>query len=57
VSEQCVERRLAAILAPDVAGYSRLLGANEVATLRAPAYLAWGDRLVEGLREVGMPEQ
>jgi adenylate cyclase len=30
-----VERRLAAILAADVAGYSRLMGADEVGTLRA----------------------
>ena len=30
-----IERRLAAILAADVAGYSRLMGANEVGTLAA----------------------
>ena len=30
-----VERRLAAILAADVAGYSRLMGADEEATLAA----------------------
>src|ERR1700726_3288124 len=30
-----VERRLAAILAADVAGYSRLIGANEEGTLAA----------------------
>jgi TolB-like protein/class 3 adenylate cyclase/Tfp pilus assembly protein PilF len=30
-----VERRLAAVLAADVAGYSRLMGIDEVATLRA----------------------
>jgi TolB-like protein/class 3 adenylate cyclase len=30
-----VERRLIAILAADVAGYSRLMGANEVSTLKA----------------------
>jgi adenylate cyclase len=35
MAEQRVERRLAAILAADVAGYSRLMGANEVGTLRA----------------------
>src|SRR5207237_7807703 len=29
----CVERRLAAVLAADVAGYSRLMGADEVGTL------------------------
>ena len=33
MSEQRVERRLAAILAADVAGYSRLVGADEEATL------------------------
>ncbi len=30
-----VERRLAAILAADVVGYSRLMGADEIGTLRA----------------------
>src|SRR3979490_451296 len=30
-----IERRLAAILATDIAGYSRLMGQDEVATLRA----------------------
>jgi adenylate cyclase len=35
VQEPRVERRLAAILASDVAGYSRLMGADEVGTLRA----------------------
>jgi class 3 adenylate cyclase len=30
-----VQRRLAAILAADVAGYSRLMGADEEGTLRA----------------------
>ena len=30
-----MERRLAAILAADVVGYSRLMGANEVGTLNA----------------------
>ena len=29
----CVERRLAAVLAADVAGYSRLMGVDEVGTL------------------------
>jgi len=33
--EERVERRLAAILAADVAGYSRLMGADEEGTLRA----------------------
>jgi class 3 adenylate cyclase/TolB-like protein len=35
LSGERVERRLAAILAADVVGYSRLMGADEVATLRA----------------------
>lgn len=35
MKEAGIERRLAAILAADVAGYSRLMGADEVATLRA----------------------
>jgi adenylate cyclase len=29
-----VERRLAAVLAADIAGYSRLMGAEEIGTLR-----------------------
>jgi hypothetical protein len=57
VGEQRIERRLAAILAADVAGYSRLMGANEVGTLRAlktlrkeiidPALTAHGGRVVK----------
>jgi class 3 adenylate cyclase len=35
MSEARVERRLAPILAVDVAGYSRLMGADEVGTLAA----------------------
>jgi adenylate cyclase len=35
MSDERVERRLAAILAGDVVGYSRLMGADEVGTLRA----------------------
>src|SRR5690242_21930516 len=35
VARERVERRLAAILAADVAGYSRLMGADEVGTLAA----------------------
>ena len=35
MNEAAVERRLAAILAADVVGYSRLMGADEVGTLRA----------------------
>jgi class 3 adenylate cyclase len=33
VTEQRIQRRLAAILAADVAGYSRLVGADEEGTL------------------------
>src|ERR1700756_338362 len=33
--QQRVERKLAAIVAADVAGYSRLMGADEVGTLQA----------------------
>ena len=35
MNEERVERRLAAILAGDVVAYSRLMGADEVGTLRA----------------------
>src|SRR6202166_1229922 len=35
VTRERVERRLAAVLAADVAGYSRLMGADEVGTLNA----------------------
>src|SRR5215208_8305849 len=35
MSEAPVERRLAAILAADIVGYSRLMGVDEVGTLRA----------------------
>ena len=35
MSRRTVERRLAAILAADIAGYSRLMGYDEVGTLRA----------------------
>ena len=31
----CIERQLAAILAADVPGYSRLMGADEIGTARA----------------------
>ena len=34
-SEERIERRLTAILAADVAGYSRLMGENEEGTLAA----------------------
>jgi class 3 adenylate cyclase/pimeloyl-ACP methyl ester carboxylesterase len=35
MTEGGIERRLAAILAADIAGYSRLMGSDEVATLRS----------------------
>src|SRR5258708_38997819 len=35
MKEDDIERRLAAILAADIAGYSRLMGNDEVGTLRA----------------------
>ena len=35
MTDERVERRLAAVLAADVAGYSRLMGADEVGTLSA----------------------
>ena len=57
VAEERVQRRLAAILAADVAGYSRLMGANEEGTLAAlkahrqelidPAVAAHGGRIVK----------
>jgi adenylate cyclase len=45
--KQPVERRLAAILAADVAGYSRLMGADEEGT---------HERLTEHLRELVDPK-
>jgi TolB-like protein/class 3 adenylate cyclase/Tfp pilus assembly protein PilF len=57
VGEQRVVRRLSAVLVGDVAGYSRLMGANEVGTLRAlktlrreivdPALSTHGGRVVK----------
>jgi adenylate cyclase len=57
MAEARVERRLAAILAADVAGYSRLMGADEVGTLAAlkahrreivdPAIIAHKGRIVK----------
>jgi adenylate cyclase len=35
VTDERVDRRLAAVLAADVAGYSRLMGVDEVGTLQA----------------------
>ena len=46
-NEQRVERKLAAIFAADVAGYSRLMGQDEVGTLRRLSnYRAIMDRLI-----------
>ncbi len=36
MAEERTQRRLAAILAADVVGYSRLMGADEAGTLAAP---------------------
>lgn len=57
MAEERVQRRLAAILAADVAGYSRLMGADEEGTLSAlkahrrelidPAIAAQGGRIVK----------
>ena len=57
MAEARVERRLAAILAADVVGYSRLMGADEAGTLAAlkrhretifhPAVAAHNGRLVK----------
>src|SRR6266581_1250130 len=56
MSEERVERRLAAILAADVAGYSRLMGVDEEGTARAlrehraaadPLVAAHGGRIVK----------
>ena len=44
---QSVQRKLAAIFAADVAGYSRLMGLDEVGTLRTlTAYRVIVDRLI-----------
>jgi adenylate cyclase len=56
VAEQKVQRRLAAILAADIAGYSRLMGEDEVATVRAlkghqaavlPLVAEFGGRIID----------
>ncbi len=66
-----IERRLAAILAANIAGYSPLMGADETGTARAlrehraaidPIVASHGGRIVkttgdgEGLRKAGLPE-
>jgi hypothetical protein len=47
-------RRLAAILAVDVAGYSRLMGEDEVGT--AQAVREHREAANEALRDAGLPE-
>jgi adenylate cyclase len=42
VPDQTPQRRLAAILAADVAGYSRMMGANEVGTFDRGRKARWG---------------
>ncbi len=56
-------RKLVAILAADVVGYSRLAGADEdrtLARLRAlrsdPTLVARRERLIDGLGKAGVPE-
>jgi adenylate cyclase len=44
MAEERIQRRLAAILAADVAAYSRLIGADEVGTLAALRDV-WTERL------------
>ncbi len=49
MAEKRVQRRLAAILAADVAGYSRLMGEDEEGTLAAlTAHLADFERQTSG---------
>lgn len=40
MARDTIQRRLAAILAADVVGYSRLMGVDEVGTLTALKYIA-----------------
>ena len=63
------KRRLAAILSADVAGYSRLMGADEEGTVAPGLTLARyrynfrfknpkdNERFLEGLQKGGLPEQ
>ena len=55
-NEQRVERRLAAIFAADVAGYSRLMSQDEAGTLRALSCGPEMEIFVGGLRKAGLPE-
>jgi len=41
VAEEDTERRLAAIMSADVAGYSRLIGKDEPGTLSALGGVSW----------------
>ena len=53
-----MERRLAAILAADVVGYSRLMGEDEAGTLDAlraswhPQFLTWGCQLAQPIHQL-----
>ena len=53
---QPIERKLVAIFAADVAGYSRLMGQDEVGTLRRlAAHREIMDRLIAQQRDGGLP--
>jgi hypothetical protein len=55
-SRERVERRLAAVLAADVAGYSRLMGEDEEGTLRPSAEgPGCADRAARCFRQIKMP--
>jgi class 3 adenylate cyclase len=47
MAEERAQRRLAAILAADVVGYSRMMGANEAGTLTA--LKAWDKDILQPL--------
>ena len=48
-----MERRLAAILAADVVGYSRLIRANEEGTIAAFTEAVYADRAAAQVRDIG----
>jgi adenylate cyclase len=50
------QRRLAAVLAADVVGYSRLMGQDEAGTLAALNRAGDRECLLEGLRMAGLPQ-
>ena len=52
--QEGVERRLAALLAADMVGYSRLMGEDEAGTLAA--LTSHREALREDLRKAGVPE-